>query len=301
MKKIFGAGIICTAAIVLFAVTGCNKEASSNNGTGSSTSTTAASAVVIAVAASTTSTDSVYIMQQCSNGQKRDSISAANLPAEITTYLDSNYAGYSFNKAFAVTDSTGAIQNYAVVIFYNNKPVGLLFSADGSFIRVLEQREPGDMHNDGWHQGGRFCNRDSLLNDTVALANLPVAVTTYLSTNYPGDTLLKAFKNADSGYVVISADNGLFATVFTASGSFVKRAQLPEPPGKPQPVAQSTLPATVLSYLTTTYPSYVFDKAFSVSSKGTLKGYVVFVDANNTKYAVVFNAAGSFVAATTLW
>jgi hypothetical protein len=135
----------------------------------------------------------------------------------------------------------------------------------------------------------------------VPLAGLPAAVTTYMSSNYAGDTLLKAFKTADSGYIVISANNGIYTTIFTSSGSFVKRVELPQPPGKPQPIAQTALPATVLSYLTSTYPNYVFDKAFSVSASGALQGYLVFIDANNTKYVVAFNAAGSYVGAMPVW
>jgi hypothetical protein len=54
------------------------------------------------------------------------------------------------------------------------------------------------------------------------------------------------------------------------------------------------------SYLTTAYPNYVFKKAFSISQSGTIKGYVVFIDANNTKYAVEFDASDNFIKAKTV-
>jgi len=38
------------------------------------------------------------------------------------------------------------------------------------------------------------------------------------------------------------------------------------------------------------------EKAFSESVNGALKGFVVVIDANNTKYAIAFDAAGNFVA-----
>lgn len=302
MKISFNVFSVVAATLIATAITSCNKNVSSGSTTTGTSSTTASlSSSVIAVTASATSADTIYVMQQCGKGQQRDSIAAADLPVAITNYLDTSYPGNTFNKGFAVKDSTGTIANYVVIIFYNGKPVGLLFGADGTFLRVLEQREPGDLHDRGWHQGGRFCNRDSLHHDTVALTALPVAITTYFASNYSTDTLLKAFLTADSGYVVISANNGLYATLFTASGSFVKRLELPRPPGKPQPLAQADLPATVLSYLDATYPSYVFDKAFSLSAKGVLKGYVVLIDANNTKYAIAFDANGKFISAVPVW
>lgn len=296
-------GLLYVSVFAALSITACNKNISSTTTTGTSASTASlsSSSAVIAVAAGTSANDTVYIMQQCGKGQQRDSIAQADLPGSITAYLGATYAGYNFAKAFTVKDSTGAIANYAVIIFFNDKPVGLLFAADGSFVKVLEQREPQDMHGPGWHQGGRFCNRDSLHGDSIALTDLPSAITTYISSNYLGDTLLKAFRNADSGYVVISANNGLYATIFTATGSFVKRVELPQPPGKPQPLAVSALPANVLSYLADTYPDYVFNKAFSVTTKEGLKGYLVLINANNTRYAVAFDAEGNFVAAMPVW
>jgi hypothetical protein len=178
--------------------------------------------------------------------------------------------------------------------------VGLLFDANGNFIRVLEQREKGDLNGPGYHHGGRFEDRDGRGRDTIALASLPVSVLTYLTTNYASDTLVKAFINRDSTYIILSKNNGVFATVFGASGSFIVRVQLYRKQGSCTTVEQSALPATILSYLNRTYPNYVFKKAFSVSQSETIKGYVVFIDANNTKYAVGFDASGNFLGAKTV-
>jgi hypothetical protein len=54
---------------------------------------------------------------------------------------------------------------------------------------------------------------------------LPSAITGYCIANYPGDTLVKAFKNRDSSIVVLSRKSGSFGTVFTASGTFVKKGR----------------------------------------------------------------------------
>lgn len=244
------------------------------------------------------------MIHNCERGKHRDSVAALALPATIQAYLTTNYSGYTFNKAFAVKDTTGKVKGYVVIINYNGKPIALLFNANGTFVKVLEQREKGDMDNDGWHRGGRFDNRDGQHRDTVALSALPSAVTNYLTANYAADTLVKAFRTADSSYLVISKNNGVFASLFTNAGVFVKRVALPAPEinARLADVTQTALPSNIQSYLSTTYPNYdVFGKADSVTVNGMLKGYIVIIDANNTKYCVAFDASGNFVVAKEIW
>lgn len=268
-----------------------------------STDSSASSSGTIAVSSSAKAavvTDSVYLLQPCGPGGKRDSIGQADLPSTATSYLQANYSGYAFAKAFEVTGRTENITGYVAVIYYNDNPVGLLFYATGNFVRVLEQREKADMNGPGYHHGGRFQHRDGKGKDSVALTSLPASATSYLATTYSSDTLVKAFKNHDSSYVVLSKNNGAFATVFDASGNFVSRVQLTTKQGSCNAIEQSALPSASLNYLATTYPNYVFKKAFSVSQAGAIKGYVVFIDANNTKYAVGFDASGNFISTKTV-
>jgi hypothetical protein len=165
---------------------------------------------------------------------------------------------------------------------------------------VLEQRERGDLDGPGFHHGGRFDGRDGQHRDTIALAFLPAAITSYFASNYTSDTLVKAFKNRDSSIVVLSKNNGVYATVFALTGSFIKRDQLPTERGTIQSIELPALPSTASNYLAQTYPNYVFEKAFSFTENGTVKGYVVVIDANSTKYAVEFDAAGNFLKARTI-
>lgn len=286
---------------LLFAA--CSKDNSlTNDSTAASSAIAVAASRTSATTSSATSTDSVYVVTSCGRGSKRDTIAASALPGTVGTYLDANYSGYVFHKAFAVKNSSGVVTNYIVIIYYNDKPVAVQFDAAGGFVKVLEQREKGDLDGRGWHEGGRFCERNGLQRDTVALSALPASILTYMSANYPQDTLQKAFiSRHDSGYVVISKNNGLFATIFTSSGTFVRRVTLPAPSGSCTGIAQSALPANVLSYLSATYPNYVFDKAFSITRNGALQGYVVIINSNNTKYAVRFDASGNFVSVRTIW
>ncbi len=299
MKTKYSGFILTVLAFFLLVfLASCNKETSvSNTGTQAIVSATQS----IAVAAGSTSNDSIYVIHACDRGHVPDSIAMSALPAAVTDYLTANYAGYTFQKAYTEKDASGTTIGYVVIIQFNGNPMGLKFDASGNFILVLEQREGRDLGGDGWHEGGRFCNRDGQHKDTVALTSLPANVVSYFTTNYPQDTLVRAYLDRDSSYIIFSKDNGAFVTVFDSTGAFVKRVQLqPHNNGEVTNVSQNALPAVVQTYLGTTYPNYVFEQAFSFSQNGTLLGYVVAIDANGTKYAVAFDASGNFIRAITI-
>ncbi|HEY4937005.1 MAG TPA: PepSY-like domain-containing protein, partial [Puia sp.] len=293
--------LICCSTAFFFSVESCNRELSSPN-TNSSNNTSSHS-TTIALALDSDVNDSIYIMQPCARGYFRDSVAASALPANVNSYLSSNYIGYTFIKAYGIKDSAGNIGGYVAIINYNGKPVAILFDGTGAFVRVLEQRERGDEDNDGWHRGGRYCDRDpnERGRDTISLISLPASILSYVATNYPNDSLEKAYINIDSSYLVISEDSGLYATLFNSAGDFVKRVQLYSRGPVSQHVDLAALPASAQTYLNSTYPNHVFEKAFSFTVNGVLQGYIVVIDANNTKYAVEFDASGNFIGAITIW
>ncbi|MDB5276660.1 MAG: hypothetical protein JWR61_1615 [Ferruginibacter sp.] len=294
------------AGLVLFVLGSCKKE---NSLTGTTANTTTVSQSVVAsvqaIAVGTTSsritgTDSLYVIGTCAVHHHTDSVAFSSLPSTITDYLTANYSGYTAQKAFTDKDSTGSISGYVVIIEYNGKPVGLKFDATGTFVKVLEQREGHDLVGHGWHEGGHFDDRGGMKHDSIAIPSLPSAIISYFAANYAQDTLMHAFKNNDSSIVVLSINNGVYATLFDASGVFIQRTQLPSHHGDFNTIAQSALPSAIADYLATTYPNYVFKQAFLVNDSSGLKGYVVFIDANATKYAVEFDASGTFVKAVTV-
>ena len=305
-KTIVSRGSMLLLSSVLLLIVSCKKEMSATSGTTSASNTSSSTASVIGIAVDSAGTDSVYLLQPCDRGYFRDSIGASALPDSIQSYLTINYPGYSFQRGFVIKDSAGNIGGYVVVISYNGKPVGLLFDASGKFKRVLEQRENGDLDGKGWHAGGRFCGRDGSHRDTLALTSLPSAISAYITSNYPGDTLIRAFRNQDSSILVISRDNGLFATLFSSTGLFIKRVSIVPPvelmnPLVVQSIAQDSLPANELNFLSTTFPNYVFESALSLSLNGQIHGYAVVIDANNTKYAIWFDSSGNLVAVLPIW
>ena len=306
--------ILVAGTAVLTVLYSCQKQSQSslNNNTGSTVTNAALAAtgaIQVSLAGTTTTTvvtangvittpvftSGIYAVNCYKPGDVKDSVTFASLPTAIGTYLTANYSGYTFQKAFQITPPGSTTSSYVVVITYNSKPVALKFDASGNFVAVLEQREGADLNGPGWHQGGCFADRDSAHVDTIALSALPTTIKTYFTTNYPTDTLLHASVNFDASYVVISADNGMFATVFTSGGTFVKRIQVYPRPQRHVSVAQSALPAAALTYLSTTFPGYVFDKAFVEKVNNIVQDYDVVIDVNNTREIVEFDASGNFV------
>lgn len=301
MKNIFGKFFLIALATGSVLVS-CKKEQNFDNSLPADTSLiTTSTSNTIAIAARG-SKDSLYIMHDC-KGKRRDSIAFSALPSTVTTYLSTNYSGYTGVRAFTVKDTTGTLKGYVVLITYNNLPVGLEFDASGNFVKVLEQREKDDVKGDhGFHEGGRFDDRGNPGRDTVSLASIPTSILNYIKTNYPTDTLVKAFYSSrDSVYFVITKNNGLYANAFTQAGTFIKRVDLPTKGNNNFVEVDATaLPSAATAYLTTTYPGYVLKKAFKEIKSGTTTSYIAVIDASGTKYAVLFDANGAFIKAKTV-
>ena len=135
--------ILCT---LLYVVESCQKTASAPTSTTTSTQSLAAAisglqAIAVgSTSSSASASDSIYVIHTCSPHSKKDTIAFSSLPSGITNYLNTSYAGYTPQRAYAVTDSSGAAAGYIVIIQYNNGPVGLKFDASGNFVSVLQQR-----------------------------------------------------------------------------------------------------------------------------------------------------------------
>lgn len=290
---------VAFAAVTFF--TSCKKDASINtNEAAAIQAAVIQNQAIVLTASNNSGGDSIYAVNTCGQNSKRDTIAFSNLPAAVTIFLSANYPAFTAQKAFSIKDASGTLQGYVAIIQYNGNPVALKFDASGTFIQVLEQREGHDLVGHGYHRGGSFEHRDGMQRDTIALASLPAAITAYFTLSFAPDTLIKASHTRDNGYIVLSKNNGLFATIFNTSGVFVNRIDLPAHKGKGNPIDQSALPATVLNYLTTSYPAYVFNKAFQLSINGAVQGYCVIIQANSTRYGVQFDAAGNFVKVKTI-
>lgn len=293
MKKLSKIRYFLLAVLVTAGLSSCDKEPLTN----SEDNALLASSIEV-IAASPTS-DAVLAVNACPRGMQKDSVAFSTFPSTVSAYLNTNYAGYTVQKSFRILTSTGTVDSYVAVIQFNGKPVAIKFDASGNFVKVLEQRERGDCGRDGrgkgWHPGGRFDARGGDNRDSIALGSLPAGVTSYLKTNYPADTLLHARIGKDGSFFVISANKVLYATVFSSTGTFIKRDQLPPHPGKHVAISATDLPSSISVYLSATYPGYVINKVFAFKNNSSVQGYAVFIDVNGTRYALQFDANGAFV------
>jgi hypothetical protein len=304
MKKSY---LLLVAAGLLLLFASCSKDAQSTKATSTTSATSSSSKVIssteaisLAVTDSSGSKDTLYAVKCYPPGGKPDSIAFSGLPSSVGTYLTANYSGYTFLKAFKTITPSNTTDGYVVVIMYDGKPVALKFDASGTFETVLEQMDMRDMQmGQPWHPGGPFGNRNGPPHDTVALSALPSTITAYFTANYPADTLLHANINPDSSYTVISKDDGFYATTFSSSLKFIARIKI-MPPAPQKPVKATDLPASITTYLTTTYPGYVFNNAFELLKGSTVENYIVFINANNTSYSLTFDGSGNFVNSITL-
>lgn len=255
-----------------------------------------------AVSGSGNATDSLYAMDACKKGNKKTRVEQSSLSASIKTYISANYPGNTFLKAYQISNQTSSvIESFVVVVQFNEKPVAIKFDASGIFLKVLEIREGRNMKGKGgWHAGGLFDNRDGKHRDTLAISAIPLAIKSYMLSTHPADTLVHAFVNKDQSIILISRNIEFYATSFTTANVLIKRIQLPAGPAKVRAIEASALPSKSSAYLTTTYPNYVFKKAFELKVNGALKGYLVLIDANLTKYAIHFDASGQLLKAVTI-
>jgi len=207
-------------------------------------------------------------------------IDVATLPAAVTGYVSTNYAGATVD--YAAKDDK---DNILVAITQNGERKTLLFNADGTFNKELAMRGKG-----GPGGRGRGPKGDSLTK--VDVASLPAAITGYISTNYAGATIQMAALDATRGYLVMIVQNDQRKTlVFNTDGSFKEELQR-RLRGNFTKIDVATLPAAVTSYVSTNYAGSTITQA----GKDTQGRFVVFVrPASGHDVALLFAADGTFV------
>jgi predicted benzoate:H+ symporter BenE len=117
-------------------------------------------------------------------------VAAADLPAAITTYISTNYAGKTITKTEKYANK------YEVVLSDTTK---LEFSLTGEFLEVSK--------------GG-----DKKVSDDLIVA-LPQVILNYIAQKYPGATIIKAEKELTKYEVILS---NRIKLEFTLNGTFKK-------------------------------------------------------------------------------
>ncbi|HEV7348056.1 hypothetical protein [Telluribacter sp.] len=129
----------------------------------------------------------------------------------------------------------------------------------------------------------------------VATADLPAAVTAYISSTYAGATILFAGKDAEGKLVVAvkKADGTHVGVLFKADGTFAQELQRHGKKAKLTPVEVSALPGSIPGYIGTNYSGAEIKHA-GTNADGN---YFVHIVSGDTNRVLVFDADGAFVQA----
>lgn len=136
-------------------------------------------------------------------GRGRDSltqVAVTALPAAITNYINTNYAGATINVA-----AQDPNRGYVVMITLNSQRKTLVFDLNGAFVQEVVRGLKGNY-------------------TAIDASTLPANVTSYITTNYAGATIKVAGKNTTGQYKVViqTTDNRLVELTFAADGTFVQ-------------------------------------------------------------------------------
>lgn len=206
-------------------------------------------------------------------------IADTDLPQEVLNYIADNYPDNTIHHAW-VDDNGG------YVVLLNNK-TALRFDNTGAFVEAIENA--GRKGDD---------NRPELTE--VDIANLPAAITDYISTNYADFTIEKAGTDADGKYHVKLTSGPVL--IFDADGNFVEAREARGKGGRDgdrkgdkghaddrwTAMDIADLPAVITDYIASNYPDATIVKA-GTDADGN---YGVVLD---SEIALIFDADGVFV------
>lgn len=159
--------------------------------------------------ASADATDSPAVRKKCRDITQID---VASVRSEITSYINTNYAGASIEKAGV--DSLGNF--FIKIVKADGSHIGLLFDANGNFVKELLR---GHKHRRGTE---------------IAVADLPANASAYITANYATASIHKAIKMEDSTYkvILVLADGTYQGLAFDANGNFVSTVTVKDKHGR---------------------------------------------------------------------
>ena len=220
-------------------------------------------------------------------------VSTSALPAAVKTYIASNYAGYTVDKA-----AKGSDGSFLVVIENAAKEhKALLFDANGSFKQEVALMQgpgrPGTKGKPGNHGGP--CERGPKSFTAIDVASLPANVTSYVTSKYASSTISGAAQNAEKLYVVFVKTTATTRVLleFNADGTFKQEiVRAGKGRGSFTDITTAELPKVVTDYIAKAYAGSTVHKAAKSSVDG---GYLVWIKkADGTNVGLSFDAAGAF-------
>ncbi len=133
----------------------------------------------------------------------------------------------------------------------------------------------------------------------IDITTLSSTITTSISTKYPGSTINIAGKDSlGNFYIKITKADGTHAgLLYDANGNFVKELLKGMRGKKGSEVAISSLPTTIITYISTNYATATAKKAIKLADGSFI---VVLAQTDGTYIGLSFDSAGVFLATVTV-
>ena len=204
-------------------------------------------------------------------------VAIADLAASITSYISTNYAGATITSAHKESDNSFDV----FITTAAGANLNLNFSPAGDFVSVSSN---GNNHSNNETQ--------------VLVTDLLPTITTYITTTFPGATIVSAQKDWNGGFEVhlTTAAGVRLELNFDATGVFVvgSDSNNNHPPLN-VPCIVKDLIANIKTYINTNYAGAIITGA-NLESDGS---YDIFITpTTEAKLKLNFTSTGVFVSAT---
>ncbi|MFM6948871.1 MAG: PepSY-like domain-containing protein [Aquirufa sp.] len=205
-------------------------------------------------------------------------INQADLPKTISDYLEANFKGFTFGKAFKKT--TGTI-GYRVDIQFNAERYSLFFDEAGALVSQIKGM--------AGKQGGKG-ERPAPAATQVALADLPTAVQTALAGYTFKSAVVMVDKNNVTRYHVHAEKDGIVYDLdYDSTGKLLESHQ---ENGKGAVVTKTeltVLPNEIKTYLNTNAAGWVLKNAVIIKKDSVAIHYHVVVTVGGNTLTYMFD------------
>lgn len=189
------------------------------------------------------------LVQQITTATDRLEITPADLPGEMTAYLEENHFETYIENAYRAPEN-----GYEVVLGNENRVYCDLRGRVLRYRRGLVTASP--------------CGQG----DVVRPVQLPAAIMDYIAENYPGAQAQRA-KQLESGTYFVKIDNPGYILIFDGEGEFIEATVLfyhCRPLGLPMDIA--SLPENITNYISANFSGAEIKAAFHKNNGITIVG-----------------------------
>jgi hypothetical protein len=238
----------------------------------------------VATAITTVTTDASTLADaQTLSCQLADTVDIAMLPTTVSTYITTNYAGYT-NQFVSLVKTSGVLTGYVANLVNGVQHVAARFDASGSFVKALPLPA---------HIGVEF---DVFQTDTVAISTLPTALQAYLTANNTYN-VQRIFTETDGSNTIIATQGTnayalLYTTATPTALSVINLGAIDFTTPNPD---ITTLPANIATYISQNYNGATIERVLTGECSGGNNNYTIVFKKDTAQYAAEFDSTGAFM------